>query len=524
MKKKIVIAILICLSLTGCAKPSTDLGEQYKYLNETKNSTVPLSDLEKNDVDNPNHESYTVSTEDGKYQYIIDAEIDKENLGKMKIYEVNSPFVTEEYLIDLAKKIFDNGEYKVVVPYELADQTQLEGDLEYIEAMAAKYPERDYTYDIRYMKKLIRNAVGRETYIMRKDTIFCPMEMDWELLSDSEDTIFDYNIARIEGLINGERYAILYDDSASKKTIYVNNVTNIANMPNEENFGTVGEDASYMGENGSDKALAQEEADKVLKLLNLTDFEVYETRQKIDQDLDANGDVNADWKLNGYDFIYTRRIGGVQNITFENNICVPYEPDILTEEELINEIRLIEANKEKIKVEINNKEADEEEAEEADEEDDSFDYEGGIALENLRIVADKNGLRYFMLNNLMEISESLNEEIVFMDYSKIREIAKKTFEDRVIKQSSHFFSDDQIVTTSTVSRTVHLIKLAYAPVVYKNKIVLMPTWMYIGSNSSPYLEKLEKSQCMFGINAIDGSLIYFQYDFSSNHVIVKFGD
>lgn len=202
-------------SLFGCGKQQETINDDTKTVFETaENSEHKIPEHFKLDI-----------TNGGSHSISIDADIDSTDYDKAKTYKIDKLEITDDYLRNLASKLFDGGEYKSVLSYSYWDMDDLTKEKENFDAMMAEAGE-DYLIpgplynDLMYALGREENVVSIKPTLVNQDGVIYKEQVD----IDGNDV--EYLYANLVGKINGKEYQLKYST-----LVELNDTSNINIVP-----------------------------------------------------------------------------------------------------------------------------------------------------------------------------------------------------------------------------------------------------------------------------------------------------
>jgi len=403
----------------------------------------------------------TIINEGGAMELKVDADIVASGLSQAKVYGAMQHKMTDEQLIDIAKRLFDGGEYKVVLPYKYWDKESLIKEQQKYEEMEEEATKEDKSLNWEILFN-IEEAMTREE---REKNWSEEIRLDVSKLAKAEgenvisrqtkkdymnDELIEHDVyfSRIQGKINGKEYELSYEMSEGifeKTTLKLIPLfpTSIAGgmMLNKEDMT-----------NSCDQKSIENKAKEILSKLDGSDFELSNSEDRICISLETE-----DKWYDGVSLHYSYKM-----------------PDLLPS--LTENLPLSVRSKDG-RVEMD------------------WIYENCADIE-----MDANGdVVELEIQYCFDIESPMSEHAELLPLSKIFNYAEQ--------YCAGIDVNDQRWTTPTIEQ----IRLTYLPVREENQYSYLPFWVFVASsqtariNNNPYWG-------VFGVNAIDGSVINYTYN------------
>ena len=123
MKRKLIaIALIVSIMCCGCGKKNAEsMKEDFEKVNEGEVVVNTHSDSAEQSDDNeiPEHINLEIRDDASNKKIVVDADVISEDFENACVYEAVMVPIDASYVEELAKRLFDNGEYKVLLPYKL---------------------------------------------------------------------------------------------------------------------------------------------------------------------------------------------------------------------------------------------------------------------------------------------------------------------------------------------------------------------------------------------------------------------
>ncbi len=312
LKSIVFIAILLIVTgvFTACGKPdkediARDLGG-----NATSDSATK-SDAVQEEI--PQNLSYTVkSGGDGAVK--VEAEVYSEGYGQVPTYKLKKKDKNDEWVKSYAEKLFDNGEYINVKPYDFCSMDELETEKQFWEErfMALDESSAGYSHvqsEIGYIEYTIEHF-SESDYVKYPEgqLVFTGSNSYYQ---DDFTNYESYERALLRGEVDGNVWLLNYDytvyeyegESGSHTTIYVPVLygSYVEKMDYiSDNYGM--ENGIY--KNKCDRETAESEAAKLLDRLGFNNMECVKMTE-----------LRPSWApdyCDGYSIIYGPSLNGIK--------------------------------------------------------------------------------------------------------------------------------------------------------------------------------------------------------------------
>lgn len=126
-KRLFICIIMIMFCLSGCDnKEAQEIDDKLSSLNNSESGTSEDGDIESEIYSMPESVSYEVygNQTDGR-PTIVDAKVSATQTDDISVYSLSYTPMDDAYIKDYADKLFDNGEYTVIKPYEISSLEEL---------------------------------------------------------------------------------------------------------------------------------------------------------------------------------------------------------------------------------------------------------------------------------------------------------------------------------------------------------------------------------------------------------------
>ncbi|MDE6025557.1 MAG: germination protein YpeB [Lachnospiraceae bacterium] len=203
-----IISLSLMLSFTACEKAKKDtIADDLK---ENVGVEASAGDTkQRHEIDEvPDKISYTL--EAGGRIAKIDAKVYADGYGNVPVFSVTRCEDKEEWVSDHAKKLFDNGEYKNVRPYEVLNREELEEELQfYKERMEdgenTNGDEAWFVSNIEYYLK----HFNEDDYVKYPDNKLIYTK---EVANEEQQFRRTVNEASLRGYVDGRTWTLSYVD------------------------------------------------------------------------------------------------------------------------------------------------------------------------------------------------------------------------------------------------------------------------------------------------------------------------
>lgn len=204
----------------------------------------------------------------------VDAQIYAEGYGNVPIFTVAEYENKDEFVLKYAQKLFDDGEFDNVGPYEILSQEKLEAELQFYKE---RYAEREDS-NTSYLEWLLENYNEDNHEKYSDETIV------YTTTNGDDEWVLTYEKARLRGDVDGRLwvmdYSDFYDDFVAGEEIYHNDGIAYLNAycMDEEYVieSTLGMDETNLN-NPCNRESAEAQANQFLKRLGFDNMELLHT-------------------------------------------------------------------------------------------------------------------------------------------------------------------------------------------------------------------------------------------------------
>lgn len=455
-RKKVggILSSMLALSLilAGCGKPGgKDLAEDMNRANDNVSSGSDAEDISTgNDLAGiPENISYKLSSPSGNNTAEVDAEVISAGYDKVGVYSANRIEMDEDYLKNLADKLFDGGKYQAVKPYGACSMEELEAEETYFLGIKAEAEADGYEFsyswllEIEHAKEVwdsTQVAEWQEGAIIWKNTADgCASA---RLRGEIDGLVYELEFRKIEG--NGEHI-----ETYSLSVTPLSRYSSIYTLSDPEyNLSK-----TLYGENKYSQEDAKRYACDLVKKLGFSDMELADFC-----DIVVFEDDVENLYMDGYRMFFVRNIGGVQNILCKNSYTL-----------LAGDGALDESVK-------------------------------GGCQEYLTIDVNSHGLVSMTFNPRYELA-SMSDQAEKLSFEQVDAVAQDYMQKKINSYDEY---------KGKYTEKVAEVRLGYMTVLYENQYVLAPVWVYINAHA---FENQPMEDAWFGVNALDGSIIQLTYDY-----------
>lgn len=461
MKRKLIAtALIVSIMCCGCGKKNVE-SMQEDFDKVTEGETIEnggsSSSGQSGNTEIPEHINFEISDATSTKKIIVDADVLAEGVESACVYEATMVEIDEDYVVELAKKIFDNGEYEVLLPYKLLPDWQLEEIIEEEASAESKAnSEGDFAVGSIVWEEAayaIKNKDDLQETELKEGYIMYPYEESVSLMDDfgvfaDEAKSDSCELARIRGTIDGKEYELCVKTSAIDQRAHVDLHT--VDVCTNENFELEFDNSleTVYGENVCDYAQAREIADRVVNTMVGSDYSITSEYSRMVATREIT-DSGVRSELNGYRFIYTPEMMGLK---------VAYSPCAL--------------------VWAKDSESD-------------YSYLPYVVVE-----VDSFGLVSVKYMNQMEYGKCLSDRPSMISFDQVLEIAKSEIQ-------------EELKEMDVASLEIARLRFVSIPVVSEDGLALIPAWV---AYLRPYTEMMQCDYAVTAINALDGSILYMLMD------------
>lgn len=296
--------LLACLFLfSGCGKQD-ELEEDMSRVDTDISSD---SDAEQETVDIPEHLTYTLGT--SGYKFNVDADVTATGYQNVKVYEQIPGTVDDEYLKNLAERIFDDGEYEVVKPYNLCSMEELQEEDQFLrelyEEAGVEYPSwKIYTYIENYNENNVSELPEGTLIYHYEETV--------------EGGTVGFESCSLRGLVDGNMAELCYQSTVGEAgTLYVRRYVSdhvYTNCSTEYELAS-----TLYGENSCNLEEASRTAQDIIYNMGYTDMKQIAVQHRVIND---GAESETSIYMNGYRFIFVRETDGIENILGEMSYAI----------------------------------------------------------------------------------------------------------------------------------------------------------------------------------------------------------
>lgn len=467
----VIIFALIGGSISGCGRANKD--EIIESLND-QNDIASGTDANESDIvsEIPEHITYNFSS--NAYEINVDADVFSTGYENAQIYETTKKVVDDKYLADLAGGIFDEGEYEIIRPYNLCNKEVLFEEKIFFEELIESSGE--YTVSTTSYCSLADIDTCLYEYDENKVKNFDDNQIivEWDLSVQQADEELIFDVARLRGKINGEWWELYY--RKNKSTAY--NLYGEKNgVGNSSGIGAytigihpIGHDHSWgntvsmdeMNENlyNSNKTnldKAKDIANDFIYKMDIGDMDIVHTAQILHTEIiDTEDNIYMD----GYKFVYGKKAEGIA-VNYIENSSVGYLQS----------------------------------------------GEDGTSQEYVSVYVVGDSLDKVIIGSgLYELGAKMSDNSNMLSFEQVDAIAQDYMKnDLTVSEYKKVFDIDKI-------------SLCYLTLSYDgSKYCMMPVWIYYNyfGDSFGYGDF---SSAAFGVNAVDGSILYFNNVMDSHSI------
>ncbi len=452
-----VFLILLAFTLSGCGKHPDDneIAEDLKQYDIEEDETVGSGDT----AGIPNHIKETIVGENG-YEYVIDADVVSDGYSDAAVYEMTMPEPTDALVKQYADNVFDNSEYTVVKPYENMSLEELQaedaflGALMEMEENGEAVLSSDIYLDAIYVGEKIAGYTGDDvTEIPEGQLLFEEHVAQGEY--GEEETLTRYT-ARLRGKVDGAWWELSFNGESGNNRMIFRNLEyaqTVHHYVMEDEMSDV-----IYGANASDKKACEMAADNFIGKLGYEDMALAHAGNIVSEDADGK-----EGYLNGYRFVYTRKLGMQVGFSTENMVYI-----------------------------------------EAPESYESFNpssyvSEGKGAVQEYVWLEVADGRVYSVqIDNIFEVGKQMSDKTVLLDFEQIMDIAREQIKMEI---------DHYEAAVGSVKTTMSGMELRYLVIPYgEERYSMVPVWILYEAWDMGYDDVCFSR---YGINAIDGSLVLF---------------
>ncbi|MDE6025841.1 MAG: hypothetical protein K2G45_10355 [Lachnospiraceae bacterium] len=394
----------------------------------------------------PDNISYAVNVEDRIIN--VDAKVYADGYGNVPTFAAKECADREEWILNYAKKIFDNGEYKNVKSYELLNREELEEELQFYKERYAENDENNHYNATSYIEELLDNY-NEEEHVSSTDQLIYSDEYFNEETEHSLVT----NRATLRGYVDGRMWTLVFEDGYEDEIID-GEKRHLDIIPSLIGWCMDDMDEGYflsgapMDETYPINLCKRENAEKQAKdFLKQHGFDNMELLH-IEQNKKYNSYSMDEYTMDGY----TMAFGMSENGT---HLLFGYEAGYLAMEP-------------------------------------ETDY--AAVQPYVEVVVNSNGVCGITIKGIYDETEVMSVESKLLSFEKINEIAKEKFTEMLEKEDS-------------VSFDIGSIEFGYVYITYDGlSYVAVPAWRYydVDGGRDAFFRISHLTIC-----ALDGSIIYY---------------
>ena len=459
--KKVTYILLVTslmLFLAGCKKEQeTDIKEQV--------DNIDASEEEVEKIEVPEHVKYEVTGNETSNHLTVDADIILPEINNLPVYSMEALELSDEFIKGYADKLYDNGEYRIIKPYEICTLEELEKEIQYCDDKIAEYGidwENVYEYSTGHMNSC---GIGTTSILFEQSemTECIDIAKNNELYIYEDGQVIYWNEAngggkfgqgKLIGAVDGEDWHMgYYYRDATSDNPFSSFLVSMTPVVKKEGYimDYVGMDPTNDSINGGANILdvdkAETDAREFLSRIGFDDMEVIGTLQVV-KSLNPTDVYSYEPKMDGYCFIMTPSYKDASPLYWVNRTAQSNMVTVAGEEK-------------------------------------------GYEQFYVYITVTSEGVHQVAFNQPYNIKEELSSDTTLLDFDTIDAIAQEYMIG--VLDSDNYIGD------------VKRIELSYATVGYDDgSIAMVPVWFYYAS----YQDINGEAVPYFGINAIDGSLIF----------------
>lgn len=200
------VAFICCISLlSGCGRAnSDDIASDFGKEPTMDSATAALEDAQTSvsDASIPERVEYVLESPGDDDVAAVRANVEADDFNNMKIVEMTPMVIDDEKIDDIAKLLFDNGEYKRIKPYQISSMEELQTEQEDLQEILGDNRELIGYEDLSDVLHWIE--VYDETTVQEM-----PEE---QLIYNFEEEGGLNAICRLRGYVDGELWELLYQE------------------------------------------------------------------------------------------------------------------------------------------------------------------------------------------------------------------------------------------------------------------------------------------------------------------------
>lgn len=445
--------LALSLILAGCGKPGgKDLAEDMNRANDNVSSGSDAEDISGgNDLAGiPENISYKLSSPSGDNTVEVDAEVISAGYDKVGVYSANRIEMDEDYLKNLADKLFDDGKYEAVKPYGACSMEELEAEETYFLGIKAEAEAGGYEFGY---SRLLEIDHAKEVWDSTQVAEWQEGAIIWENTADG------YASARLRGEIDGLVYELEFwkgkGGDGGNITTYSLVVVPLSRYHHVYTLSDREYDLSktLYGENKYSPEDAKRYACDLVEKLGFSDMELADFC-----DIVVSEDDVENLYLDGYRMFFVRNMGGMQNILCQNSYTLLAWDGVIDDS-------VMGGSQECLTMDVNS--------------------EGLVAI--------TFGPRYELA--------SMSDQAETLSFEQVDAVAQDYMQKKVNSYDEY---------NGRYTEKVAEVRLGYLTVLYENQYVLAPVWVYIKAHA---FANQPMEDAWFGVNALDGSIIQLTYDY-----------
>ena len=326
MRNKTVVYILIvCMSLglCGCGKNiEGDIDSAFKQeisKQEASDTDDPEVEGTVQTVEIPDYYEYKM-TDKKNHTFHINAEVNCKGINNMGVYSAGEDVIDEEFILELAGNIFDEGKYEIALPFFVMELDQIDAESYYSE-----YPgsyKNEQSTAIRYHdESQVQNFVEGKLLYDYTASAELVRAGAFYLNVAKEDP---RKLARITGKINGEDFELSCTFSSLEEypriVLHAVNPYSIANGIYNSQLNQIPED---MQVNECDLDAATQLAEAFRDKMHFDDYKIKYVYPRIVGSLRKTNEKY----LEGYRFVFVPTIDDISSTYSLCNIAYKQEGD-----------------------------------------------------------------------------------------------------------------------------------------------------------------------------------------------------
>lgn len=317
-KRFLCLGLTALLMCSGCEKRKDSILDDFSNVSENATNTDSGQEI---DYTVPEHIQYTMTGDNTNAIVRINADVVAEGFKEASVYEVTVFDFDEDYIKELATSIFDNGTYKVELPYWVMTKEQLnhiideknselnQGEADPDGCVLSTYTS---TY-VQNVEELIDDTQAAEEVegqmFYSYDDVYYQMEYDHsngiykEVGNPISDTM---QYARLTGLINDRECQLMVRKSGVTGETRIWIVTDVACSVSDFEFDMNSVAANEM-ENLCNYEEAEKLAEEMLHKITDTEYELCMANARLAY-------TESSGVPNGYKFYYTPVVNDIPNV------------------------------------------------------------------------------------------------------------------------------------------------------------------------------------------------------------------